>query len=269
MLGQLRYDVKHALRGLLRDRAFTLVALLSIGLGAGANSAIFSLVDQALLRQLPVREPERLVLLDWNGGFVGHGWGSGNLFPYPVYRDLRDETPVFDGVFGRHPTSVYVSLEDTPEQASAELVTGSYFSVLGVRPVLGRLIQESDDQRPGAHAVVVLSFDYWKNRLGGAHDVVGRKVLVNNYPMTVVGVASAEFHGMDWGEVPSLWIPTMMKRQATPDFDWLEDRRGRWLHVFGRLKQGITLKQAETGLQPWFKAMLEADTKREGWPRVT
>jgi len=261
--------VRQALHALLRDRAFTLVALLSIGLGAGANSAIFSLVDQALLRQLPVREPERLVLLDWNGGFVGHGWGSGNLFPYPLYRDLRHETRVFDGVIGRHPTTVYLSLEDTPEQASAEIVTGSYFSVLGVRPALGRLIEESDDLQPGAHPVVVLSFDYWRNRLGGANDVVGRKVLVNNHPMTVIGVAGAGFHGMDWGEVPSLWIPTMMKRQATPDFDWLEDRRGRWLHLFARLKPGMTPAEARAGLQPWFKAMLEEDTKRESWPRVT
>jgi predicted permease len=263
------YAVNHPLRALLRDRAFTLVAVLSIGLGAGANSAIFSLVDQALLRRLPVREPERLVLLNWNGAFIGYGWGSGNLLPYPVYRDLRAEPRLFDGVFGRHPTTVYLSLEDTPEPASAEIVTGSYFSVLGVRPALGRLIGESDDVQPGAHPVVVLSFDYWRNRLGGAGDVVGRKVLVNTHPMTVIGVAAAGFHGMDWGEVPSLWIPTMMKRQATPDFDWLEDRRGRWLHVFARLKPGMTSQEAQAGLQPWFKAMLEEDTKREGWPRVT
>ena len=195
--------------------------------------------------------------------------GSSNLLPFPVYRDLSAENQVFDGVFGRHPTTVYLSVENTAEPAGAEIITGSYFSVLGVRPALGRLIEESDDLQPGAHPVVVLSFDYWKNRLAAARDIVGRRVLVNNYPMTVIGVAAAGFHGMDWGEVPSLWIPTMMKRQATPDFDWLDDRRGRWLHVFARLKPGITLQQAQAGLQPWFKAMLEADTKREGWPRVT
>jgi predicted permease len=269
MLGQFGYDVRHTVRGLLRDRAFTLVALLSIALGAGANSAIFSLVDQALFRHLPVKAPERLVLLNWDGAFIGKGHGSGNLLPYPVYRDLSTDNHVFDGVFGRHPTMVYLSIENTAVPAGAEIVTGSYFSVLGVRPALGRLIEESDDLQPGAHPVVVLSFDYWKNRLAGARDIVGRKLLVNNHPMTVIGVAAAGFHGMDWGETASLWIPTMMKRQATPDFDWLEDRRARWLHVFGRLKPGLTLQQAQAGLQPWFKAMLEADTKREGWPRVT
>lgn len=111
--------------------------------------------------------------------------------------------------------------------------------MLGVRPTLGRLLDESDDVRPGGHPVVVLSFDYWKTRMGAAADVIGRKVLVNSHPMTVIGVAAPEFRGVDFGEVASLWIPTRMKRQATPDFDWLLERRSRWLHVFGRLKPGV------------------------------
>ena len=269
MLDWLRYDLRRALRGLLRDRAFTAIALLSIGLGVGANSAIFSLVDQALFRRLPVREPERLVLLSWNGSFVGHGWGSGNLLSHPLFRDLKAENQVFDGVFARHPTSVHVALEGGAEPVNAEIVSGSYFQVLGVRAARGRVLEESDDLQPGAHPVVVASYDYWRNRLGGRDDAVGRKVLVNGSPMTVIGVAAAGFRGVDWGEVPSLWIPTMMKKQATPEFDWLDDRRGRWLHVFGRLKPGISLAQAQAGLQPWFKAMIEEDTKREGWPQVT
>src|SRR6266478_3810289 len=110
MLDQFGYEIRHALRGLLRDRAFTIVGLLSIGLGVGANSAIFSLVDQALLRQLPVKEPERLVLLSWSGTFIGHGWGSGNLLSYPFYRDLSAENRVFDGMFCRHPTVVNLSV---------------------------------------------------------------------------------------------------------------------------------------------------------------
>jgi predicted permease len=269
MLEQLRYDIRHAVRGLLRDRAFTAIALLSVGLGVGANSAIFSLVDQALFRHLPVREPERLVLLSWNGAFVGTGWGSGNLLSHPMFRDLKAENQVFDGLIARHPTQVHLSVEGTPAPVKAEIVSGSYFGVLGVRPALGRLLDESDDVQPAAHPVVVASYDYWQNRLGGREDVVGGKVLVNGFPMTIVGVAAAGFRGIDWGELPSLWIPTMMKKQATPDFDWLDDRRGRWLHVFGRLKPGVSAGQAQAGLQPWFKAMLEADTRREGWPQVT
>ena len=269
MMEQLRYDVRHAVRGLLRDRSFTVIAILSVGLGVGANSAIFSLVDQSLFRRLPVRDPERLVLLSWNGSFVGTGWGSGNLLPHPMFRDLKAENQVFDGLFARHPTQIHLSVDGAPAPVNAEIVSGSYFGVLGVRPALGRLLEESDDVRPDAHPVVVVSYDYWKNQLGGRPDVVGRKVLVNGYPMTVVGVAAAGFRGMDWGEVPSLWIPTMMKKQATPDFDWLDDRRGRWLHIFGRLKPGLSAAQAQAGLQPWFKAMLEADTRRESWPQVT
>ncbi|HEX2456961.1 MAG TPA: ABC transporter permease [Vicinamibacterales bacterium] len=262
-------EVHLGLRGLLRDRGFAVTALLSIGLGVGANAAIFSLVDQALFRQLPVREPERLVLLDWRGSFVGHGWGSDNLMSYPFYRDLRDGTDVFDGVFGRAPTAVNLAFENSAEPVGAEIVTGSYFSVLGVRPWMGRLITESDDERRGEHPVVVVSFDYWRTHLGERADIVGRTVLINTHPMTIVGVAEAGFHGIDWGAVPAIWIPTMMKREATPDFDWLEDRRGRWLHVFGRLRPGMSREQAQTALQPWFKAMLDSDTRREDWPKVT
>jgi predicted permease len=269
MLSDLGHDARLGLRGLLKDRGFALAALLSIGLGVGANSAIFSLVDQALFRLLPVVEPERLVLLDWRGTFVGYGWGSSNLMSFPFYQQLRAETVVFDGVFGRHPTLVNLAVESTPEPVSAEIVTGSYFEVLGVRPYLGRLIADSDDLQPGAHPVVAVSYDYWRNRLGAARDIIGRTVRVNNHPMTLIGVAEPGFHGIDWGEVPSLWIPTMMKRQATPHFDWLLDRRGRWLHVFGRLKPGITIEEAKAGLQPWFKAMLVDDTRRDDWPRVS
>jgi putative ABC transport system permease protein len=269
MFSTLLREVRFALRGLLRDRGFAVTALLSIGLGVGANAAIFSLVDQALFRLLPVRDPGNLVLLDWRGSFVGHGWGSDNLMSFPFYKDLRDGTDVFDGVFGRAPTSVNLAFENRAEPVGAEIVTGSYFSVLGVRPWLGRLISEADDQQRGAHPVVVVSFDYWRTHLAARADIVGRTVRINTHPMTIIGVAAPEFHGIDWGQVPSLWIPTMMKREATPDFDWLDDRRGRWMHVFGRLKSGMSIEGAQAALQPWFKAMLESDTRREDWPAVT
>ena len=268
MAGHLLYDAKHALRGLLRDRAFTAVALLSIGLGVGANSAIFSLVDQVLLEQLPVKNPDQLVLLDWKGAFVGAGWGSANLLSHPMYRELSAENQVFEGMFGRHPTQVHLGVQSTPEPVNAEIVTGSYFPVLGVAATLGRLMNESDDQRPGAHPVLVVSFDFWKNHLGGATDVIGRKLLVNNHPMTVIGVAQEGFRGIDRGELTSLWVPTMMAPQVG-EFDWLENRRGRWLHVFGRLKAGVTIQQARAGLQPWFKSMIDADMRRADFPRIT
>jgi len=266
MLDWLRYDIRQAFRGLLRDRAFTVVALLSIGLGVGANSAIFSLVDQALYRRLPVREPGKLVLLNWKGSAMAKGWGTGNLMSNPFFRHLKAENQVFEGVFARHPTNALLAIDGGPEPVNTEIVSGSYFGVLGVRPALGRLIDESDDVTPGAHPVIALSYDYWKTRLGAPTDIVGRKVLMNNYPMTVVGVAAEGFRGVDFGELPALFVPMMMKKQATPDFDWLEDPRGIWLHVFGRLKPGVSIAQAQASLQPWHKAMLAADMKLPSWP---
>src|SRR6266511_1290591 len=147
MLVNVGRALRTAIRDLLRDKGFALTAVLSIGLGVGANAAIFSLVNQALFRLLPVRQPERLVLLDWRGSFIGKGWGSDNLMSYPFYRDLRDETSVFDGVFGRAPTGVNLAFDNTAETVSAEIVTGSYFRVLGVRAQLGRTIDDSDDQQ--------------------------------------------------------------------------------------------------------------------------
>jgi putative ABC transport system permease protein len=269
MLESIRYDVRHAVRGLLRDRAFTVVALLSIGLGVGANSAIFSLVDQALYRRLPVREPEQLVLLNWNGSFIGAGWGSANLFSNPMFRQLKAENQVFEGMFARHPTTTLFAVDGGPVPVNTEIVSGSYFGVLGVRPALGRLLDESDDVTPSGHPVVALSYDFWKTKLGGRADIVGRKVLMNNFPMTVVGVAAEGFRGVDFGELPAVFVPTMMKKQATPDFDWLDDPRGRWLHIFGRLKPDESRVQAAAWLQPWFKGMLAADMKLPSWPVVT
>jgi predicted permease len=141
--------------------------------------------------------------------------------------------------------------------------------MLGVNAALGRLLTMEDDRTPGASPVVVLSYDFWKTQLGSAPDVLGKKVLVNQHPMTVVGVAAADFHGIDVGAVPSLWIPAAMSAQAIPGFNDVLNRRVRWMQVLGRLRTGVTLDQARAGLQPWFKATLDEDTRRAGFPRIT
>ena len=151
----------------------------------------------------------------------------------------------------------------------AEVVSGSYFTVLGIRPALGRFIGASDDVQLGQHPVVVLSHDYWKNRLGSAEDVIGREVLINKHPMTVIGIAPAGFHGMDVGEPATLWIPAMMAREATIEFDRVFNRRAFWMHGFARLKAGVSAEEAAAGVQPWFRSMLEADMRREEFPRIT
>ena len=175
----------------------------------------------------------------------------------------------FEGVLCRAATTINLSTGGEHRPAAAEIVSGTYFSVLGVSPALGRLLTMDDDQAPGASPVVVLSYDFWKTQLAGAPDVVGRKVLVNRHPMTVVGVAAPAFRGIDVGEVPSLWIPAAMSAQAIPGFDRMLDRRTKWMQVLGRLRPDVTLAQAQAGLQPWFKAMLDEDTRRAGFPKIT
>src|SRR6185295_13188253 len=231
-------DARSAARSLARSPGFTVTAVASLAIGIGASAAIFSLLDQVLLRLLPVREPQRLVLVDWKGNALAHARGSGagfNLMSYPICRDLQEQARFFDGVLCRHPTEVNLAITagQTPELVGTEIVSGSYFPVLGVRPALGRLLNEDDDRQPGAHPVVVLSHAYWLKAFGGGPDVVGRRVLVNNFPMTVVGVASATFRGIDIGDVPAVWIPAAMKKQATPEWDKLLDRRTAWMQVIG------------------------------------
>jgi predicted permease len=140
--------------------------------------------------------------------------------------------------------------------------------VLGISPAIGRLLTSDDDQTPGTSPVIVLSHDFWKTQFAGAPDVVGRKVLVNRHPMTIVGVAAPAFRGIDVGQVPSLWIPAAMSGHALP-IDPTSDRATRWMQVLGRLRPDVTLTQAQAGLQPWFKAMLEEDTRRAGFPKIT
>src|SRR6266487_1425312 len=187
------YDLRFSARSFLRSPSFTATALLSLALGIGATTALYSLIDQVGLRALPVDHPERLVLIDWIGFQYAETMGTANLMSYPICRDLHQKEEFFDGVFCRAATTINVSTSGEPRLTAAELVSGTYFSVLGVSPALGRLLTIDDDQAPGSSPVVVLSFDFWKTQLASAPDVVGRKVFVNRYPMTVIGVAGQGF----------------------------------------------------------------------------
>src|SRR6266478_2510729 len=263
------YDLRFSARSFLRSPSFTATSVLSLALGIGATTAIYSLVYQVVLHALPVDHPERLVLIDWNGEQLAETFGTYNLMSYPICRNLQQQKRFFDGVFCRAATTINLSTGGDPKPTAAELVSGTYFSVLGVSPALGRLLTIDDDQAPGSIPVVVLSYDFWKSQFGSAQDIVGQKVLVNQYPMTVVGVAAPAFHGIDVGEVPSLWIPAVMSAQAIPGFKTMLDRRTRWVQILGRLKQNVSLAQAQTGLQPWFKAMLDEDTRRTNLSRAS
>src|SRR5579864_4810570 len=245
-------DLRYSARSLRHSPGFTATVLLSLALGIGATTAIYSLVDQVILHALPVRDPERLVLVDWNGDdLITGAIGSSNLMPYPVCRDLQQQTRFLDGVLCRAEIQVNLTAGGDPRPVAAEIVSGSYFPVLGVGPALGRVIEPEDDTAPGAGPVVVLSYDFWQAQFGGAADIVGRKVLVGNKPMTVVGVAAAGFRGVDVGAVPAFWIPTSMSANANLDEDDLLNSPVRWLQILARLRPDVTLAQAQTGLQPW------------------
>ncbi len=200
-LRDLVYDLRFSARSFVRSPSFTATAVLSLALGIGATTAIYSLLDQLVLHALPVREPERLVLIGWKGDQAAvNGFGSWNLMSYPLCRDLQLQERFFEEVLCRAATTITLSTGGEHKPAAAELVSGSYFSVLGVNAALGRVLTMEDDQTPGTSPVVVLSYDFWKTQLGSAADVLGRKVLVNQNPMTIVGVAAPEFRGIDAGE---------------------------------------------------------------------
>jgi predicted permease len=262
------YDLRFSLRGFRRNPSFTATAVFSLALGIGATTAIYSLVDQVLLHALPVREPGQLVMVDWQGEQIHPAFGSYNLLPYPLCRDLERQDRFFDGVLCRAATTVNLATSGDPRPAAVELVSGSYFATLGVRPSLGRLLGPDDDRAPLSAPVVVLSHDFWQTQFAGSHDVIGRKVLINRNPMTIVGVAAAGFRGVDVGEIPTLWIPAVMSEQALPGF---KDLLGstRWMQVLARLKPGITSREAQAGLAPWFKSRLLDHLQQPGSPRIT
>lgn len=262
-------DIRYALRTLRKSPGYAIACVITLALGIGASTAIFSLFDQLLVRKLPVAEPDRLVRVDWRGAKLGSNWGGGNLMSYSFCRDVEAQERFFDGVLCRHPTESYVSSGGRAELEPIEIVSGSYFDVLGVRPAAGRLLSKSDDVTLDAHPVVVVSYNYWKNRFGGSPDVVGRKLLINNFPMTVIGVAPAALRGVDPTRSPILWVPLTMNRQANRETIPLLDRRAHWLHIFGRLKPGVSADRAGTGLQPWFRSMLDDDLRGPDFPRVT
>ncbi|HEX6739600.1 MAG TPA: ABC transporter permease [Vicinamibacteria bacterium] len=248
ILGDLWQDVRYGLRTLRQRPGFTAAAVLTLALGIGANTAIFSLVNSVLLQRLPAREPERLVHLTFDGGGV---------FSYPDYVDLRDHQQAFEGLAAWGGITASLNSESQTEFVTGLIVTGNYFDVLGVYPALGRLLSTGDDVKPGAHPVVVLNHSFWRTRFGARADVVGRELLLNGQRFTVVGVAPEGFQGTQPGTPRSLYVPMMMQAVMRPpragysgdmDPDLLRTRTNRWLTALGRLKPGVTPAQAAGSL---------------------
>ncbi len=264
-LESLLRDLRYGMRGLLRNPGFAVVAVTTLALAIGANSTIFSLLSQALMRALPVQNPEQLVVVSSSGSHPGHlqsegGDTPGHLheFSYPMYRDLRDKNTVFSGLIASAPMSIGVVWNNRAEAVSGETVSGNYFDVLGVRPALGRLFDANDETAEGANPVTVLSFAFWKTHLAEA-PVVGKTLLLNGAPFTVVGVAAPGFHSMVFGRVPNVYVPFTMQRTVQPEWDYLKDRKAYWISLLGRLRPGVTAAQAEASMNPLYHSLRESE----------
>jgi predicted permease len=259
-------DLGFGLRMLRKNPGFTAVAALALALGIGANTAIFSLTDQILLRNLPVPRPEQLVILRSPGPNHGHTWGDvdqgAQSFSYPLYKDLRERATVFFGLLVCRGITVNVSGHWETQAAHADLVSGNFFQTLEVQPALGRLFLPGDETAPGANTVAVLSYSYWLRQFGADPSILNKPLAVNGVPLTVVGVARKGFYGVQIGSTPDIFIPVTMKAQMAPNPNQtLEDRTDRWLPVMGRLKPGITIARAQAELQPIYQPLMESDAK--------
>jgi predicted permease len=243
-------EVRLALRTLRKAPLFTGIAVLSLALGIGANTAMFTLVDQVLLRLLPVREPRELVQLRIEGGRFGNNNGDGvGTFSHPLYLALRDRNTVFSGLTGQQITQVGLQGADRSDAVSVGLVAGNFFDVFGLRPHLGRLLTTEDDRVKGGGPVAVLQYDFWQQRFGGDHKVVGSTIRLNGSPFTVVGVAAPGFVGTDTTVLTRLWVPVTMKHTLNPTNDDLENERSAWFYLFGRLRPGVSREQAQAALR--------------------
>ncbi|MCW5964298.1 MAG: ABC transporter permease [Bryobacterales bacterium] len=261
-------DLRFALRSFAQTPVFTAVAIASLALGIGANTAVFTLMDQVLVRALPVEDPARLVQLYARGNHYGSNWGS-YAMSYPMYRDFRDQNQVFTGMLARYAFDSSLSHGGETERVASELISGNYFEVLGIRAARGRLITPEDDAKPGEGAVAVLSYHCWKTRFGGKDDILGQSIHVNNFPMTVVGVAADGFNGVDLGYSPQVLVPLNMAGQMIPNWNRTEDRRTRWVQVFGRLKDGLQAENAKVSLEPLYKAMIQDEVRQEAFRNAT
>jgi predicted permease len=257
-------DFRYAFRQLRKSPVFTLVAVITLALGIGANTAIFTLLDQALLRSLPVSHPEELVRLHATGDAPGHfnsfGGEDNDYFSYPMYRDLRDKSTVFAGLIANDQQNVAIEWNNKPDMANCELVSGNYFPVLGLQPAIGRLLLPSDESVAAA-PVVVLSFNYWERQFGSDPRVLSQTLHINAHSFTIVGVAPPQFHSIVAGAPQDLFVPLTSKAIITPRWQDLEDRTSYWINIVGRLQPGMTRQHAEASASLLWHALREEEFK--------
>jgi predicted permease len=270
-LSDVGQDLRYAWRLTRRHPGFTIVAALTLALGIGANSAIFSLVDAVLLRTLPVDRPEQLVVIE-----QGMASGGTQNISRPLFERLRDEASVFSGIFSAQDGVTAVEIGDLGSAAAAgrsqiasvQAVSGEYFQVLGTSALAGRTFTADDDRTPGAHPVAVVSHNFWMRRLGGDPAVIGRTITLARHSFTIIGVTRAGFFGEATGRAPEIWVPMMMHPSLNPGPPLLGDPRVGWLQVMGRLRPGVTHQQAEAALAVLLDRLRADRALLDGMPRL-
>src|SRR5277367_6551435 len=268
-------ELRFGLRTLRNNPGFTAIAVLTLALGIGANVGIFSVMQQVLLQRMPVAHPEQLALVYSPGPKSGHvssdETDGSESFSYPMYKDLRDQLTtsagVLSGLVAKADFPVSLASRGQTERAHSELVSGNYFEVLGVQPAVGRTLQPSDAASDDGAPVVVLGYGYWQKRFGGDARILNESVLINNSPMTVVGVINPAFHGVQPGNISDLYVPITMKAVVTPEDNTdraqarfgLESRSNYWVKLIARMKPGVSLRTAMATVTPAYHALLAED----------
>jgi predicted permease len=247
-------DLRYGLRVLARNPGFAAVAVLTLALGIGANTAIFSLLNAVLLRELPVASPSQLVLLGTGrSGGSTDDFASTDLYSYPFYREMRQKNQVFSDL------SALLSLLFTKmhgavggnanlESMDVQLVSGTYFPMLGVKPILGRAFSEAEDEPAGGHPVAMVSYSWWNRRFGRDPSILGKTVTLGPTVYTIIGVAPREFFGTTVGQSPDLWVPLSMEKQVSPGWNGLDNKWFQSLYILGRLKPGVSVERAQANV---------------------
>jgi predicted permease len=253
-------DLRYGLRQLRRNPGFTAVAVLTLALGIGANSAIFSAINAVLLKFLPVPHPEQLVLLRWQSPHE-----TTDYLPYPMFNRFREERQVFTGVTALHDLDLATRVDREQGLAAGQLVTGNYFSVLGVRPLMGRTFTSEDDRAPGADPLAVIGYRYWENRFGRSPSVVGRSIELNGVPFTIIGVMPRAFFGVSVGGAPDVWIPMMMQAQVMDGKSVLDDPNSWQFQVMARRKPSISESKTLAAVN----VLYQRYARRQAGPRLS
>lgn len=255
---------RYAFRTLAKTPFVTAVAVVSLALGIGANTAIFSLFDRMLLRSLPVAEPDRLVILRSDGPKSGsisasNAGNSTYVFSYPMFRDLQKQKSLFSGILGHRDFGANLAFKGQTTSSAGLLVSGNFFQVLGVNPHLGRLLTDQDDHTEGGHNVVVLSYHYWFERFAANPAVLNETMIVNAQPMTIIGVTPPNFAGVTLGTRPDVYVPITMRTAVSPRWKGFENRRDYWVYLMARLQPGKDVAEARGAIDTGYRALIQEE----------